>query len=100
MTLITTTCTRFGHKRGRQINLIADQKLYDYCKLRGFKLDFTGKKLICITQAEKARMMAAKQAADQAKQRAQDSSQTNRQTYGQHRRQGGQDAFQGKRPRN
>jgi hypothetical protein len=91
---------RFGHKRGRQINLLVDQKFFEFCQLRSFKLDFTGEKLTCITQSEKARQLAAKTAAEQAKQRATagTTSNPNRMTYGQFRRQA--DGDYGKRPRN
>jgi hypothetical protein len=88
---------RFGHKRGRQINILADQRLFDYCRLRQFKLEFTGERLTCITAAEKARQLAAKTAADQARQRGQ--GEVNKMTYGQHRRQSGADQSNVKRPR-
>jgi hypothetical protein len=83
---------RLGHKRGRQLNILADKKLYEFCAIRKFELQFTGEKLQCITQAEKARLLAAK---SQARQQT---SAPNRTTFGQYRRQGPDD--NGKRPRN
>jgi hypothetical protein len=76
------------------LNILADKAFYNYCQLRRFELDFTGERLVCITQEEKARQMAAKSAAEHNKANA-----PNRQTYGQFKRQAGPDNY-GKRPRN
>jgi hypothetical protein len=90
---VQTQYDRAGHKRGRQMNILADQKFYEFCELRKFELQFTGEKLQCVTQAEKARQLAAK---SQAKQK--ETSRPNQSTYGQWKKQGSGDY--GKRPRN
>jgi hypothetical protein len=77
------------------LNILAGKDLFDYCQLRQFRLDFTGEKLTCITQEEKARQLAAQSAAEHARQQA---AEVNHQTYGQYKRQSAQN-FQGKRPR-
>jgi hypothetical protein len=94
---VQTQFDRAGHKRGRQVNILADKKLYEFCELRNFELQFTGEKLKCVTQAEKARQMAAKTQAKQ-KDAARASTSANTTTYGQWRQQG--PSYHGKRPRN
>jgi hypothetical protein len=84
---------RAGNKRGRLISILANQSFYNFCELRNFELQFTGEKLRCMTQADKARMLAAKTQAQQQRES------TNRVTYGQYRRNGPGPDY-GKRPRN
>jgi hypothetical protein len=94
ITSIQVQYDRAGYKRGRQMNILADQALFEFCELRKFELQFTGEKLQCITQAEKSRLMAAK---TQAKQK-QEASRANQMTYGQWKTQGRGGDY-GKRPR-
>jgi hypothetical protein len=49
---------RFGEQKGRTAHLMADKAFYEYCEMRGFKLEFAGEYLTCITQAEKSRQNA------------------------------------------